>query len=121
MAAVITNNQINGIRSSVFTEFQTLITHIGTGDDDTAFDVSDTTLGNETYREVTFREAERGDLVLFTLFMDSTENNGNDIDEAGTFNQASGGTMYFRDITNNIAKDSTKNVFVEFALKLNFT
>ena len=105
--------QTTSINDSV-TELASNITHIAVGDDNTAPTTSDTALGNETYREALFDPITTTPVsVSATMFMDVTENNGNDIKETGTFNAGAGGTMYNRALTNVIAKDATNEVFIE--------
>lgn len=104
---------IDNVGNEILTDIQADVSHIAVGDDNTTPTTSDTSLGNETYRE-SFRNEEIINHKLFTeIFMDISENNGNNIREAGVFNAASGGDMFSRSLTNELSKTSTREVFVQ--------
>lgn len=97
-----------------------LLTHIAVGDDDTTPTVLDTALGNETFREALFDTVvTTSNSISINIFLDTSENNSNDIKETGVFDAASSGNMYSRSLTNVISKDSSKEVFIE--LQYNFS
>lgn len=110
---VVTQTSLNSIRTQVLNSIQTEISHIAIGSDNTAPDVTDTALGSEITRESLVDEDILIDTYSTYIFLDTTEANGNTIREMGAFNQASGGTMFNRALTNEIAKDSTKEVTVQ--------
>ena len=104
---------MNLARSAVITALDTNITHGAVGDDDTAPAEGDTTLTSETYRDAEFSKTIGATSFSTTIFMDTAENNSNDIKETGTFNAGAGGTMYNHSLTNIISKTVDGEVFVE--------
>jgi len=101
------------IRDDFLTFLVATITHLAVGDDDTAPTEGDTTLGNETFREATISSSVTLQGASFQIFMDTTENNGNDIKEIGSFDDPTTGNMYTRDLTNVIVKTVNIEVFAE--------
>ena len=89
------------------------------GDDNTTPTVSDTTLGNETYREAIFKSSSGGSFVAWDLKLDTTENNGSTIKEVGTFTASSGGTMYTRNLSSSFDKDSTNEAYYQSRITIN--
>ena len=111
---VVSSFYMSSARTDFITQLNTLITHTATGDDDTTPTVSDTTLGNETLREVYFDKVLISTTGIgFTMFQDTADNNGEDIKETGLFDASSGGNLYSHSLTNAISKDSAKEVFIE--------
>jgi hypothetical protein len=103
----------SGTRTSFLNVLLSTITHIGTGDDNTAPTVTDTSLGNETVREAVFDSGISGTGVFFQMFQDTADNNGFNIEEEGLFDALSGGTLYTHNLTNVIIKNSSTEVFIE--------
>src|SRR6056297_63519 len=111
---VVSSFYMSSARTDFISQLNTLITHTATGDDDTTPTVSDTTLGNETLREVYFDKVLISTTGIgFTMFQDTADNNGEDIKETGLFDASSGGNLYSHSLTNAISKDSAKEVFIE--------
>jgi len=111
---VVSSFHMSSARTDFISQLNTLITHTATGDDDTTPTVSDTTLGNETLREVYFDKVLISTTGIgFTMFQDTADNNGEDIKETGLFDASSGGNLYSHSLTNAISKDSAKEVFIE--------
>ena len=96
-----------------------LITHIAVGDDDTTPTESDTTLGNETYRDAIFTSNVGANFLTWDVRLDSTENNGNTIKEIGSFDAASVGNMYTRNLTTVFDKTSAKEAYYQIKLLVN--
>lgn len=115
-SAIISNYVINNAIGDVITTFSSTITHVATGDGTTAPATTDTALDNETYREAVNSTDERSFSIEFQIFQDTSENNGNDIDECGLFDAGAGGTMYARDLTNNIVKDANTEAFIGYKI-----
>ncbi len=111
----VTQGFIDSITSAVITQFETDLSHMAVGDDDTTPVDTDTTLGNETYREAFFNEVT-DTTYRAELFLDTTENNGNDIKECGLFTAGAGGDMYARSLTNVINKTTSIEVFIEYVI-----
>jgi len=113
----VVNNKLDTIRTTLFSSLTTTITNIATGTSATAPTVGDTALGGETIREVLFDTTPIvSSRIGFIMFQDVADNNGNNIQEAGTFDAASGGNMYSRSLTNLIAKSAT----IEVTIQINF-
>ena len=116
---VVSSTFINTIREAVADDFETNLSHIATGDTDTPAPAdTDTTLNNETYREALFAESSNGTYNA-TLFLDTAENNGNDIKECGLFTAAVAGDMYAHNLTNVIQKSTSIEVFIEYVISFN--
>jgi len=114
-----TNIAISGILSSVISSYSTAFTHIGVGDGVTTPTVSDTTLTNETDRDALFDTLTDSTFsVSGSIFLDTTENNGNDIRECGIFDALTGGNMLSHSLTNTISKTSSIEVFIEILINL---
>ena len=109
----LTNAQ-NSAASNLYTN----ITHIGVGTDNTAFDVAQTALVAETDRNALFGQLLSDNVVRKDVRFDETENNDNTVREIGTFNAASSGTMYTRNLTNPALKTANKAFF--YRLKTTF-
>lgn len=107
---------IDTITTQIADQFETDLSHMAVGDDDTTPVDTDTTLGNETYREAMFSESSTTEYRA-ELFLDTTENNGNDIKEAGLFTAGAGGDMYARALINVINKSTSIEVFIEYVIK----
>ena len=94
--------------------------HIAVGDDATAPVLGDTVLGNEVFRKVlTQIDFDPGAKVQFTLFIDTSEANGNTLREGGLFNsQIPGqGDLFSRVlITPEIIKDASITVTVQWTI-----
>lgn len=100
------------------TNFDGNVTHIATGDNAVAPTVGDTALGNETFRGSLFGESLTENIVTKDLRISETENNGNTVNEIGTFDAASTGNMSSRKLTTSVAKTSSKVFF--YRLKTTF-
>ena len=108
------------VKNGILNFLTTNITHVAVGDSTTTPTETDTTLGNEQTREALAETASTsGDTATFTMFLDTGDANGDDIEEVGLFNASSGGTMYLRTKTSSITKDSAREVFIESSVTLN--
>ena len=114
-----TNLTLTNAQNSAATNLNSNITHIAVGNDNTTPTTGDTTLGSEDYREAQFSSNLSNNIVTNDLRLDVTENNGNTINEAGTFDASSGGNMYTRNLTTSFAKTSSKEAF--YRIKTTFT
>lgn len=98
------------------TDLNSVISHFATGDDNTTPVVTDTALGNETFREALYNTVIGSNNIEFQSFQDISENNGNNIEEAGILDLASGGNLYGHALTNIIVKDSSTEVFLGYRI-----
>ena len=110
---MMTNTALSAIQTTVLSSISSGVTHIAVGSGTTAPSVTDTTLVTETYRDAVLSEITAGNTYTAQLYLDTTEDNGNNIKEIGLFSASSGGTMYERALTNIIAKTSSVEVFAE--------
>jgi len=118
--AIATNTFMNLARSNLISNLGTTLTHIGVGDSDTTPIQSNTALGNETYKDALFTTPTKTtNSISFSLFLDTTENNGNDIKETGIFDAASGGNLYNHALTNVISKTNSVEAFIEVKVNIN--
>lgn len=117
---VLTTNFINDLKSNMKTRIDTDITHAAVGDDDTAPTAADTVLGNETFRDaIDDVDTSAANTVTASLRILTTENNGNDVKEFGTFDDASAGTMWTRNTMTTIAKTSDIQLFLDAQVTIN--
>jgi hypothetical protein len=117
---VLTTPLFTGTRSEVKDYLETIFLYGATGDDNTTPTPSDTTLGNETFRDNidTFDKDSQVDKVTATLIIGTTQNNGNDVDEYGIFDDPTTGTMYVRDLLNTISKTSDIQLYIDETLTI---
>ena len=111
---------LNAIESGAITTISSYTTHIAVGTGTSTPLVSQTTLDSEVLRENVFStESPANNKLLVSMFLDTTEANGNTIGELGIFNASSGGTMVSRNKTNSLAKDSSTEVYYEVEYEVN--
>jgi len=116
---VVSQYSLNQIRNEIKTGFTNTYSHGAVGNGTTPPTTTDTTLSSEDYREAFFDESSNTTEYIASIFLDSTENNGNTIAETGVFDASSGGNMLLRSLTNSINKDSDTEVFVEYKITIN--
>lgn len=113
---VLTSNTLTEIRTRVKADIAALATHIAVGDDNTTPTPADTTLANEVFRDsVDEVDQSPADKVIVSLRVNTTEANGNDIKETGSFNAGAAGTMWSRDTLNSISKTDDINLFIDLS------
>lgn len=115
---VVTQTSLTAIVNQVKTDISTTYTHIATGDDNTAPDVSDTALGNETFRDAFLQSGTTLTTFFAEIFLDTTENNGNNIEETGMFDAGAAGNMFNRSLTNVITKSANVEAFVKHIINI---
>ena len=110
----LTNTALAAIRDAAATHLDTTYTHAAVGDDATAEDATDTTLGNEQLRK-TFQETTGPTAGVWTASMRiaTTEDNGNNIKEVGIFDDPTTGTMLNRKLTTVFAKTASDEVWID--------
>lgn len=113
---VLTNTFLSEIRTSVKADLVTYMDYIAVGDGDNTPTAGDTVLESETFRNAA-DEVDSSSQVLevtSSLLIDTSENNGETIQEVGVFASSSGGTMVHRNLlTNEITKTSDINVRID--------
>jgi hypothetical protein len=100
------------------------VSHLGLGDDGTSgTSTSDTDLNNRVYNESVTDVADNGKELLASTFIDSTEANGNTLDELGLFsgdpaNLANDEVFLMNHATfADVTKDNTKTVTFDVTLQ----
>ncbi len=105
---------LDDIRDDTKNYIESDVTSIGVGDDDTTPTPTDTILGNETFRDTVDEYDTSGTgVIIASLRIATTENNGEDIDEVGTFDDPSSGNMKSRNIITTISKTSDIQVYLD--------
>lgn len=118
----LTTSLLNDIRDDVQDRLDTILTHGAVGTDDTAPAASDTTLGAEVERNARSSVDKSTDnIIVASLEIASTEANGNTIQEAGWFNDATSGTMWLRTLVNDINKTSDVQLFLDTQITITVT
>lgn len=111
---VVTTIALNNMRDASVATINNNYTHIAVGTVNTAPAVSDTALGGEVLRKP-FQETTgpTGGVLTTSMRISTTEANGNTLVEIGVFDESSGGTMASRNLITSLAKDNTKEVWID--------
>ena len=118
---VNTTNFLNTIKTAVRTSIIAEGTHIAVGDDNTTPTVGDTALGNELTRKARQEYTEGGSDVIISLFLSSTESNGNALKEVGLFDAAAAGTLLERNTFTVINKTTSIEVWIDIEEQVDVT
>lgn len=86
----------NMIRDLLNGDTVAALSHFAVGTGTTAPASTDTTLGTEVFRDVFTKVTEADAKLTIQYFLGSQSANGNDLSEAGLFNDDTTGTMYAR-------------------------
>jgi hypothetical protein len=103
----------NLVRDLLITGSGATLSHYAVGTGTTPAVAGDASLQNEVFRDVATQIVELPGEIEVTLYLSSTQANGNDITEAGIFTASSGGAMFARTVFPAINK--TSNVAITFA------
>ena len=118
---VNTTGFLNTIKSGSQDTIITNATHMAVGDDNTTPTVGDTALGNELTRK-TIQETTKGiSDVIISLFLNSTESNGNSLKEVGMFDDPSSGNLLERSVFTTISKTSSIEVWIDIEEQIDVT
>ena len=112
------NSGITNVRDYFRGNSTTSPTHIAIGDDSTDPTKQDTTLTSELTRLAIDTINYTSNKVIYTAVLSSTEQNGEELKEAGLFNASVAGTMFDRFTHTTISKNS--NIEVEYVITLTF-
>ena len=93
---VNTTGFLSTVKSGVISTVVAEGTHLAVGDDDTTPTAADTALGNELTRKSVQEVTQGTSDVILSLFLNSTESNGNSLKEVGVFDAAASGNMMCR-------------------------
>lgn len=105
------------VRASIIAEG----THMAVGDDNTTPTVADTALGNELTRKALQEYTEGTSDVIVSLWLGSTESNGNALKEVGLFDAAADGNLLERNIFAVINKTSSIEVWIDVEEQIDVT
>lgn len=90
------------------------------GDDNTPKVSSDTTLGNEFFRDSRdFIDTNQPQSVTVTLVVEKSEANGNTARETGWLDASSGGNLYITFVISDIVKTSDVRIFIDSVIDFN--
>lgn len=118
---VNTTGFLNTIKTAVRASVISNSTHLAVGDDNTTPTAGDTALGNELTRKARQEYTEGTSDVIISLWLNSTESNGNALKEVGMFDAASGGNLLERNIFTVINKVSTIEVWIDIEEQIDVT
>lgn len=104
------------LRDLLFGDSPEVITHFAVGTDATATSASDTALGAEVFRDVIATKIKGSQEIAIQSVLGSTQANGNTLEEAGLFNDASAGTMYARVTISPVSKTALISVLITWTL-----
>lgn len=105
----------NSVTDAIITDIQAEMTHVAWGSDSTAFSASQTALGSEDIRKARQETTSTANSVTISGFLGAGENNSNDINESGTFDDATAGDMHARNTLTTIEKTTSIEVWVDFS------
>lgn len=91
--------------------------YLAVGTDGSDATVGDAALGNEVYRVVHTERENRGRDLWTSTFLDTTEANGNTLQEVGLVTQSSGGMFANRAVIAEVEKNSKKTCTIDVTLK----
>ena len=106
-----------GVRATVLVEG----THMAVGTDDTAAEITDTTLGAEEERNAIQEYTEGTSDIVTSLFINSTEANTTSLVEVGVFDAAADGNMAMRETFTAIAKTASIEVWIDVEQQIDVT
>jgi len=122
----VTDNLKDSIAGLAQTGIDNNLTHGAAGTGTSAEDDADNTLDTEVIRKSRANFTETGisngsgDTTV-SLFINSTEANGNDLTEFGFFNDPSAGNMQSRDVIEPIDKNNGIELFFELSIGIEVT
>jgi len=111
----LTTTTIDEIKDAVLDRMESKFAYIAVGTDDTTPSSSDTALGNEVLRKSRqeyLRDDTNGKITV-SMWILSTEANGNDLKEVGVFDTSSGGNLYSRNVFNTLTKNNNIEVWID--------
>ena len=110
---VLTQVFLDEVREQIKQQISDDFTFVAVGTDGTSPSSSDTTLGNEVLRKERQETTSGTDYRIVSMWINSVEANGNDLQEVGTFNQSSNGNMWTRNTFSSLSKTDTVEVWID--------
>ena len=122
MADALTQVLLNREKDVVKADIASGITYGAFGTDDTTPTSADTALGDEIFRGTIDEVDSSGtSTVIISSRLLSTDANGNAIAEYGTFDAATGGSMFNRGTITTINKTSDIQIFIDTIFTVSVT
>lgn len=112
---------LNTIKTGVLADVVANATHMAVGTDNTSAVPGDTALGAEVTRKAIQEITQGASDVIVSLFLNSTESNGNELKEVGVFDAASSGNMLERNTFTTISKTSSLEVWIDVEEQIDVT
>jgi len=118
---VNTTGFLNTIKSGIQDTIVANATHLAVGTDNTTPVVGDTALGAEITRKARQEYTKGTSDVIISLFLNSTESNGNSLKEVGMFDASSSGNLLERNIFTTITKSTSLEVWIDVEEQIDVT
>lgn len=123
---VLTDDNLNGVVGAAQDDIDENFTHGAIGTGSSGEQASDDSLDNEVLRkaraDITDGNISNGTgSTTVSLFVNSTEANGETVSEVGFFDSSSGGEMQSRDVFNSVDKNNSIELFFDIDLNIEVT
>ena len=118
---VNTTGFLTTIKTAVKTSVTANGTYMAVGTDNTTPVVGDTTLGAEVTRKAIQESTVGTSDIILSLFLNSTESNGNSLVEVGLLDAAASGNLLIRDTFTAISKNSSTEVWMDIEEQISIT
>lgn len=90
--------------------------HLAVGTGTTQPASGNTSLNNEVFRVATTDDSDNGTTLFTSTFLDTSEANGNTLEEVGLFTASSGGTLLNHSLISSIPKDDETTATIDVSL-----
>lgn len=118
---VNTTGFLSTIKTGVKATVVANATHMAVGVSGAAATVGDTALGSEVTRKAIQEVTQGTSDVIVSLFLNSTESNGNSLKEVGVFDAGAAGNLLERNVFTTIAKTSSLEVWIDVEEQISVT
>ena len=118
---VNTTTFLNSVKAAIRAGIIADATYVAVGTDDTAPTSGDTTLGAEVTRKARQEYTEGTSDVIISLFLNSTESNGNALKEVGMLDASSAGNLLQRNTFTTINKTTGLEVWIDIEEQIDVT
>lgn len=119
---LVVSGGLNLIRDLLDGDSVAGLTHFAVGTGTTAVASTQTTLGNQVFRDTVTQRTSNTQQLIVSYYLASGSANSNTLSEAGLFNSASGGTMFARVLLSPaITKTAAIAVTFNWAINLGAT
>ena len=118
---VNTTTLLSTIKTGVLTTISGASTHLAVGTGTTTATAADTSLETEVTRKARQEITTGTSDIIVSLFLNSTEGNGNSLTEVGVFDAGAAGNMAERDTFTAIAKTSSIEVWMDVETQVDVT